>query len=151
MENATSVAGKLRPIQWWTMAWTRVITHMLSSPDDKFVVYVNQPSNGPGAHVHTIDTTTNKIVKSTAIDEEIVDLKVSPDSKTLIRALGERSEQDRGYALSMHRPITSSATFPWINAKLLATPRIRSDAIYVLTATSDSSAAKHCQNQRAWS
>ena len=34
------------PIQWErTESIVHIITHMMTSPDDKFVVYVNQPWN----------------------------------------------------------------------------------------------------------
>ncbi|SAL60342.1 hypothetical protein AWB68_03066 [Caballeronia choica] len=138
MENATSVA-QIPADPMVDDGVTRVITHIVSSPDDKFVFYVNQPWNRPGAHVHTIDTTTNKIIKSTAINEEIVDLKVSPDSKTLY-VLWVNDQNQTGVRLFDASSNAVLGDIPLSNAKLLATPRVQNDAIYVLTATSDSSA-----------
>ena len=138
MENGTSIA-QIAADPMVNDGVTRIITHIASSPDDKFVVYVNQPWNGPGAHVHTIDTTTNTIIRTIAINEEIVDLKVSPDSKTLF-VLWVNDQNQTGVRLFDASSNAVLGDIPLSNAKLFATPRVQNDAIYVLTATSDSSA-----------
>lgn len=119
----------------------RLITHMLTSPDEKTVVYVNQPTNGPGAHIHTVDTATHKIVKSMVVAEEILDLKISPDNKTwyVLWMNGQHKTGLRLVDASTHNIL---GDIPVDDAKILATPRINSEFVYALTATPDSSAQR---------
>ena len=118
----------------------RVITHMMTSPDDKFVVYVNQPTSIDSAvHIHTIDTATRKIIRTISINEDLLDLKVSPDSKMLYVLWRNASKQT---GLRLFDASTNALLGDVLvnDARLLAPPRIDNNAVYVLSAASDSSA-----------
>jgi hypothetical protein len=110
---------------------------MLPSPDGKSVYIAVKDLKGGSEALRRIDTVANVIVDTAMISDQIIDVQVSPDNKSLyvLYASGAGNRGLRVFSADL-KIVEADIAVP--NGQLLARPRIDNDSVYVLTAANAS-------------
>lgn len=111
----------------------RRIHKLVASPDGRYVYIAIKEVKGGEEVLRRIDVASQKIDQTLMVEEKILDLKISPDSKS-IYVLHQRSSGLEGVRVLTADIKIIVADIPVPHGKLMARPRIDNDVIYAISA-----------------